>query len=242
MRVALISDIHANLMALKTVLDEVAQDEVDQVVCLGDVANLGPQPKESLELIRERGIPCVMGNHDSFMLEPDLVHTYTDQPLIARAVDWSHARLDPDDLAYLRTFPQTMELALDDGVKMLLFHGSPRSNMDDILALTPPEEIDQMLAGHEAAVMACGHTHIQMLRQHKGRLLINPGSVGCPFLEYVAGGPPTVMAYAEYAVVECVQGALKVSLSRIPLDREELYQAVEQSDFPLRGMMLQQYS
>lgn len=242
MRVALISDVHANLLALQTVLTAIEGDRADQVVCLGDVANLGPQPRETVRLIREQGIPCVMGNHDAFMLDPGLVHTYTDQPVIIQAVDWSRAQLEQDDLDFLATFQPSMRLALDDGVDLLLFHGSPRSNMEDLLATTPPEDIDRRLAGHQAAVMASGHTHIQMLRQHKGTLLLNPGSVGCPFLEYMAGAPPRVMPYAEYAVVEYRQGVIEVSLRRLSLDKKELYRAAEQSGFPLREMMLQQYA
>lgn len=242
MRVALISDVHANLLALRTVLSAIEGDRVDQVACLGDVANLGPQPKETLGLLKEQGIPCLMGNHDAFMLDPGLVHTYTDQPVIIQAVAWSRARLEQDDLDFMATFQPSLRLTLDGGVDLLLFHGSPRSNVDDLLATTPPEDIDRMLAGHQAAVMASGHTHIQMLRQHKGALLVNPGSVGCPFLEYVAGAPPKVMPYAEYAVVESRQGAIEVSLRRLPLDKKELYRSVEQSDFPLREMMLQQYA
>jgi predicted phosphodiesterase len=242
MRAALISDIHANFLALKTVLAAIEEDNVDQTICLGDVANLGPQPKETLGLIRERGIPCIIGNHDAFILDSGLVHTYTDQPVIIQAVDWSREQLDQDDLDFLRTFKPTLRLAMDDGMEMLLFHGSPASNMEDILATTPPEDIDRMLSGQNAAVAVCGHTHIQMLRQHKGTLLVNPGSVGCPFLEYMAGAPPIVMPYAEYAVVECARGALEVSLRRLYLDKKDLYQTVEQSDFPLREMMLLQYS
>lgn len=242
MRLALISDIHGNLLALQAVLDAIEADRVEQTVCMGDVASLGPQPKESLRLIREQGMPCIMGNHDAFMLDAGLVHTYTDQEVITRSVDWSRARLDQDDLDFVRTFVPSLRLSLEQGREILVFHGSPDSNMEDLLATTPPDELDRMLAGHEAEVIACGHTHIQMLRQHKGALLVNPGSVGCPFLEYVAGRPPTVLPFAEYAIIECRQGALEVSLRRVSLDKKALYHSVEQSGFPLREAMLRQYS
>jgi hypothetical protein len=79
-----------------------------------------------------------------------------------------------------------------------LFHGSPRSHIEDILASMPPEVLDAMLAGTTAAVLTGGHTHIQMLRQHHGRLLINPGSVGLAFKDYVSeawrAGRPTALS------------------------------------------------
>lgn len=242
MRLALISDIHGNLLALQAVLKAIEEDGADQTVCLGDVASLGPQPKECLGLIRDLGMPCIMGNHDAFMLDPGLVHGYTGMEVITRSVDWGRARLDQADLDFVRTFAPKSILPLEQDREILLFHGSPGSNMEDILATTPPEELDRMLGGDEAEVVACGHTHIQMLRQHKGVLLVNPGSVGCPFKEYVAGGPPTVMPFAEYAVVECREGALEVSLRRVALDKRALYHSVEESDFPLREAMLRQYA
>jgi hypothetical protein len=123
-----------------------------------------------------------------------------------------------------------------------LFHGSPRSNMEDVLANTPPDLLDEMLTGATATVMAGGHTHIQMLRQHHGILLVNPGSVGLAFKDYVGGGQPTILSHAEYAIIAEVNGTLGVDLRRVPLDRDELHQAQIDSDHPLRETLIQQYS
>ena len=114
--------------------------------------------------------------------------------------------------------------------------------MEDLLATTPPDELDRLLDGHTAAVMAGGHTHIQMLRQHRGVLLVNPGSVGLPFKEYVAGRPPTIMDHAEYAIVESRHGAVSVTLQRVPLDRSALRASLADWDNPLRGMLSAQYA
>ena len=90
--------------------------------------------------------------------------------------------------------------------------------------------------------MAGGHTHIQMLRQHRGTLLVNPGSVGLPFKEYVGGGAPTVLAHAEYAVVEAARGGVSVHLRRVALDRTELRDAAASVDHPLGKMLMQVYA
>ena len=90
--------------------------------------------------------------------------------------------------------------------------------------------------------MAGGHTHVQMLRQHRGILLLNPGSVGLPFKEYMAGGAPTLLAHAEYATVEAADGRISVSLHRVPLDPNSLREAAQASDVPLRDLLVQQYS
>ncbi len=75
MRIALISDIHANEVALGAVLDDIERTGVDRVVCLGDVATLGPRPESVLDRIRQMDCPCIMGNHDAFLLDPELIHT-----------------------------------------------------------------------------------------------------------------------------------------------------------------------
>ncbi|AUX27201.1 protein phosphatase [Sorangium cellulosum] len=242
MRIALISDIHANEVALRAVMASIEEVGVDHVVCLGDVATLGPRPGATLDVLRELGCPCILGNHDEFLLEPALIRTYTDVPIVVDAVDWCRDQLSGDDLAFLRTFQARLEIPLDAGATLLLFHGSPRSHMENLLADTPPEELDRALAGHAATVMAGGHTHIQMLRQHRGTLLVNPGSVGLPFKEFAAGGPPTLLDHAEYATVEARRGAVQVTLHRVPVDREALREAARACDNPMRGALLRHYA
>lgn len=242
MRIALISDIHANEVALRAVMASIEEVGVDQVVCLGDVATLGPRPGAVLDLLRELGCPCILGNHDEFLLDPALIHTYTDVPIVLDAVDWCRDQLSKDDVAFLRTFRPHLEIPLDAGATLFLFHGSPRSHMENLLAETPPEELDRALAGHAATVMAGGHTHIQMLRQHRGTLLVNPGSVGLPFKEFAAGGPPTLLPHAEYATVAARRGAVQVTLHRVPVDREALRNAVRDCDNPMRTTLLRHYA
>src|SRR5262245_6343065 len=99
MRVALISDLHGSTIALDAVLADIARCAVDRIVCLGDVATLGPDPKGVLERLGDLGCSCILGNHDAFMLDPGLIHTYTEAPIVVEAVDWCRARLSADELA-----------------------------------------------------------------------------------------------------------------------------------------------
>jgi predicted phosphodiesterase len=232
-RIALISDIHSNEVALRAVLADIERVGVDQIVCLGDVANLGPQPNAVIEILAELACPCIMGNHDEFLLDPALIHSYSQSPQVIASTEWNRSRLSSAELGFLRSFERDREIALGAHSKLYLFHGSPRSNTEDLLATTPPDELDEMLAGAAATVMAGGHTHIQMLRQHHGHLLVK---------DYVNGGPPTILSHAEYAIVEETAGTIDVGLHRVPLDGDKLRRANRQSDHPLRDYLLQQYS
>jgi predicted phosphodiesterase len=245
MRVVLISDIHGNQLALEAVLRDARVRGSDVVACLGDTASLGPHPREVLATLRSLHGPCIMGNHDAFLIEPALVSQYTQVPVITQAIDWCRAQLAPEDLAFLRGFAPRLELPLGAGRSLLLFHGSPASHMRDLLATTAEGELEAELGVRPASVMAGGHTHIQLLRQHRGSWLLNPGSVGMPFRSYVAGRRPEIMPYAEYAVVHASRGGLGVELKRVPLPRQALRAAIEHwADAPalLRDDMLLQYA
>ena len=90
--------------------------------------------------------------------------------------------------------------------------------------------------------MAGGHTHIQMLRQHRGILVVNPGSVGAPFAEFPRGDPPRVLDHAEYASIDVSGGSISVALHRVALDRGELRKAALASTNPMRLALAASYS
>jgi putative phosphoesterase len=242
MRVALISDLHGNELALNAVLADIARTGVDQIVCLGDVATLGPQPRDVLGRLAELRCICILGNHDEFMLEEELIRSYSEAPLIVEAVDWCRAQLSRVELEFLGSFQRRVELSLEDSGTLLLFHGTPESNRIDLLATTPAERVDEMLGGRRATVMAGGHTHIQMLRQHRGNLIVNPGSVGLAFKEYVNGQLPSLLPHAEYAVIQAVEGDIDVSLRRVALDKAELRAAAGAVEHPLQEWLTQMYA
>lgn len=241
-RVALISDIHANALALEAVLAEIGRAGVDETVCLGDVATLGPRPSEVIDILGERGIRSIMGNHDEFLLDPELIHAYRTVPVVVDAVGWCRSRLSGAELAFLGTFHRQIEIPLGAHARLLLFHGSPRSHMENLLAATPDAALDEALDGHHATVMAGGHTHLQMIRAHRGALVVNPGSVGMPFKEFVGARQPTVLSHADYAIVEASATGVRVDLRHVALERGALYGAMAATDNPLRASLLQQYA
>ena len=233
MRIALLSDIHGNDVAFGAVLKDMRRRGADQIVFLGDVATLGPNPQSTVELLFELNCSCIMGNHDAFLLEPTLVEAYTKATLVIEAIGWCREQLSNESLDFLAGFHSSLEIPLGANSKLLLYHGSPRSNVEEILATTPPEQLEVLLDGQHATVMAGWHTHLQMLRQHRGGLLLNAGSVGQPFKEYVAGDVRNaILAHAEYAVVEEAGGVISAALYRVPLDKGALQSSVAKRETP----------
>jgi predicted phosphodiesterase len=236
-RLALISDIHGNEVALRAVLRDIERRGADEIACLGDVSCLGPRPRETLALVLEHCDYLILGNHDEYMFAPDAVFAHTSAPPVIAAVDQCRSELSAADIDALRGFADKLAPHAD----LLLFHGSPESNNCDLVAETPDAELVQRLAGHTAQVLAGGHTHVQLVRQHRGRWLINPGSVGMPFERFVDGAPPTILPHAEYAIVELSAATPSVTLCQVELDRTALIRDVSGWTGEMAGYLLQQY-
>ncbi|HEX6287912.1 MAG TPA: metallophosphoesterase family protein [Herpetosiphonaceae bacterium] len=231
MRVALISDIHGNLVALETVLADLAGQAVDRIVCLGDVAATGPQPHEAIERLRALNCPVVMGNTDEWLITARPATAASDE--IHQAIDrWCREQLTAADLDFLRTFAPTIEVALDDKTALLCVHGSPRSNTEAIETTTPDDALAPMLSNTAALVIASGHTHVQMLRRYNGQIVINPGSVGLPYEILGASDEIRNPPWAEYAILSWHGQRLGIELRRVPLDIRAVTRAALESGMP----------
>lgn len=229
MKIALISDIHGNLHALDRVLAAIHDEQVDQIVCLGDVAALGPHPAGVVARLRQIGCLAVMGNCDVWLAEWPLPEEESD---LWRQACWAAELLSPQDLAFIRGFQPATSLRLDGGSSLLCFHGSPRSNREVILATTPDDQLAAMLAGHDAAILIGGHTHIQMVRRFGKSLIVNAGSVGLPYDLSTPPGHFWHPPWAEWAMIEETAGHMSIELRRTPLDVAALIEMAKSSTMP----------
>lgn len=228
-RVALLSDIHGNLVALEAVLSDIAGRGVTRGVILGDVAVGGPEPRGALARIKELGLPVVLGNTDAWLVNPRpfVDHRFPEKESIE---SWCRAQMTESDLAVVAGFKPVVTLPMEAGQSMLCIHGSPRSPGERILATTPDEELANMLGPTPPALVACGHTHTAMLRRAGATTIINPGNVG------LNGN-----AVAEYAIVDLTEGRLNVEFRQVAYDKALLAERVRQSGMPHADWWLDHY-
>ena len=163
----IISDIHANKVALEAVLSDMPP--VDTLVCAGDVVGYNPWPGECIEELRTRAIPSIGGNHDRAVVSGD---TQWMNAMATRGVDYARDVLSDDQIDWLRELP--VELTLADG-RIKVVHGHP----DDPDHYTRRAEVNAHLLGDED-VLVLGHTHVQFTERVGGGIVLNPGSVGQP--------------------------------------------------------------
>jgi len=233
MRIALIADIHGNLVALDAVLDDLAHERIDRTICLGDVAAFGPQPVEVIARLRDQGCSVVMGDTDTELLEPGAPAADEGLRRLQEIDPWALARLTPANREYLGAFTSTLAVALDNERSLLCYHGSPRSYKDRIYATTSGDELKLMFADAKATIYAGAHTHIQLVRRHRDVLVLNPGSVGLAYDRLPTPGTPVRNPpWAEYAIMTVEGHHLSVDLRRIPFDVSALWRAAHDNEMP----------
>jgi diadenosine tetraphosphatase ApaH/serine/threonine PP2A family protein phosphatase len=191
-RVVVISDVHANLYALETVLGEIDREPPAQIWCLGDTVGYGPHPNECCTLVQNRCSLVLAGNHDLIALGSAEVDVEDFNPDAAAASVWTREQLTDESRTFLEALEPTAEV---EGAQ--LFHGSPRDPVWDYVldAIVAVESF----ALTSAQVVLVGHTHVSTAlvlhpdrldgghapdeletRLDEGRWLLNPGSVGQP--------------------------------------------------------------
>ena len=242
MRIAFISDIHGNLTALEAVLADINKNGTDQIICLGDTISLGPQPLETLNVLKELNCIYIMGNHDEAILDPEKAPELEITEHLVPDLYWCRDQLVADSFEFLKSFQGNYKIEFPNGVQLLAFHGSPNSTTDIIQATTSPELLDKYFAEQSSTVFIGGHSHIQMHRRYGKKLILNSGSVGNAFeFAFSPGNPPHLLPWAEYAVIDQSGNTFDVDLRRVYFDTDALLKIVKQSSLPGADWWLKQY-
>ena len=247
MRLIVLSDVHGNCFSLETVLQDVKKTSYDHILCNGDMIQSGPQPHETVQLLREIKCSIVMGNSDAWLM----TGIETDAHLISKdrrkkldiVREWSLSKLDEEDRAFINTFQPTVAVDLGHGRKLLAFHGSPASPDQFLLPSTPEDEFQEILKPYANNILTGGHMHLQYTRRLRDsqNFFFNPGSVGVAYNHEQSTPNGLLDPWAEYAIlsVDGVQVALE--FRRVPLDMRKIAEVYRQSDRPFADTAMGQY-
>jgi predicted phosphodiesterase len=221
MRVAVFSDIHGNCLALETVMAYIQQAGADRIVCLGDAIQGGPQPAETVALLRDLACPTVMGNSDDWLLTGVTTETLT--PLQHQMREWSLSNLSEIDRDFIAQFPATIEIEVSKDKRLLCFHGSPRNYNDHILPTTSDDDLKELLGDDLSFIYTGGHVHSQLLRRIGDTFYFRPGSVGRVYdRNRIKAGNFRLDPWAEYAMLSTTDTQFSIEFRRVPVDIEKL--------------------
>jgi predicted phosphodiesterase len=243
MKTVVISDIHGNLTAFDAVLRNLEEESYDKLVFLGDAAATGPEPHEVIARLRSKNPICIMGNTDEWLLNPILRENPDAEVKVVEDIDfWCAKQLTDSDRDFLRSFKPMTRVGIGGDAMLLAYHGSPKSNREGIPPVGTPEELESVLLGERATVMAGGHLHVQMFRRHQDSILINPGSVGLPIERNPSTGRVRIPPWSEHAVISFEGGRLDISMRRVPLSQDDVTKSIAGSSMPHKEEFLQRWT
>jgi putative phosphoesterase len=214
MRIAVLSDVHGNLPALRAVLEDVDRLGLSTIWVAGDHVGYNPWPNEVLEILRSRKVRAIRGNHDRAVLGGD---TSWFNELAAAAIRWTRIVLAPAGVGYLKELEDRTRGTMPEGL-VAMYHGSPRHDDEYVMPWMASEDL-VALAG--APYVILGHTHLPMLASFRSGLLVNPGSVGQP-----RDGNPR----AAWGVLDTGRRAFEVR--RVPYDVDAVATAIRRVGLP----------
>lgn len=220
-KIAIISDIHGNIPALKSVLSDIKSRKIEKIICLGDLAGKGPEPEEAVDIVKENCDTVLKGNWDY------LISEVNDREMLT----WHNKKLGNNRVEYLRELPLYTEFYIS-GRLIRLCHAAPEDVFGRVQGNAPVEEKMKLFSAPEgktaeADVIGYGDIHGAYVQNFKGKTIFNVGSVGNP-LE---------ITQASYGIIEGNYSSRELSsfsinLVRVPYDIEKAVELAENSDMP----------
>lgn len=207
MKIAVLSDIHGNLDALRSVMNDIDCQNIDKIFICGDLALAGPEPVETLDFIidltKKKDISIIQGNTDEMIIKstgnPDDIYTPPNK-IMASALNYAQKLLRPDQKEFLRKLPVQLREKIGK-LEILLVHGSPRKNNEDIFPDMEISKVKEIVAGTTEDIIFCGHTHIPVIYHLDKQVIINAGSVGRPFTK-VPDSSYVILNYPDFSTLE----------------------------------------
>ena len=200
--IAVISDIHSNLPALKVVLERIDELAPELILCAGDLVGYNPYPNEVVWEIKRRNISCIRGNHDRAVILDD--YTYFNR-YAAMAAMWTREKLSKENILYLASLKDSIHLEYEN-FKIAVHHGAP---FDEDYYIYPDMATEKLLGYDNADILILGHTHVPFVKIFHSGVILNPGSVGQP-----RDGDPR----ASYLLMDPKKGKYEVRRVEYPIE------------------------
>jgi putative phosphoesterase len=221
-RIAIISDIHGNQVALDAVLDDLSKrSAVDQTVIAGDLCLNGPRPRQVLDTLRALNCPVIQGNVDYEVVSEAPQKGAKKRSVIA----WTREEIGQEGIDYLASLPESYLVNNPDGEDVLVVHANPLNQEDALFPTSPDSTLEQLLGSLEPTIGALvfGHVHIAYIRQWRHLLLVDVGSCGLPRDEDTR---------ASYGILTWRNEGWEAEIFRVVYDIDEVVKQLKNSSMP----------
>ncbi len=218
LEIVLVSDIHSNLEALKSVSKNMPQQPI---YCIGDFVGYGANPNEAIQWAKEREVTAVIGNHDYATITGD---TEWFNKEAAAAIEWTRKHISTSGKKYLSSLPRRRVVKIG-GLKMLMVHGSPTDTLFEYVHPATHEHLfNAYLKRFKVDIIVMGHTHIPFVWEGRKGFVVNPGSVGQPR----SGGPN-----ASYLILKVEDKRVEFEHRPTPYDTKAAAEKIRNAELPV---------
>lgn len=208
MVIGLISDVHANVLALEAPLAALKRSRVDTVICLGDMVGYGPSPNETISLLRERNVMCCLGDADE-RIAFDFARRDGRTDVADQTIQWTRDIIEPQHVEWLRGLPVQRRLETPAG-RLRAFHGTAEDPSERTHLQLDPMALTRLLERHRCSVLTVGGSHVPYFRRvGAAGWVVNPGSVGLSL-----NGEPG----ADVCVLQIDEAGVEIRMDKVDYD------------------------
>lgn len=237
MKIGIISDIHCNIDALKIAFEEFEKEDVDKLICVGDVIGIGPYPAECMDLLmenKEKFLCFVRGNHEGYLLKglPKRSHDESNGQLLSldelNMFKWNHSKLSDSHIEFIKTWNDRAQFEIEEK-KIVVEHYPIDKNgkFKKFCARPTYEQIDKLCEEKNADIFIFGHTHNELYYNENNKMYINPGSLGCPIATDAAN----------FGILE-IDSKVSYKQLNIKYDVDKVIDDINKLNYPVHSLMI----
>lgn len=221
MRIGIITDIHNNLIALESVLNEI-EKTCDCIICCGDIIGIGPYPEETVKRVMQiRNLIAVRGNHERYLIDGMPNEIPNDEHMDFEEMKhhkWEHRQLSNSSIEFLKTLPYSRKFEIE-GKKIVVTHYAMN---DDNKYYSFKNNIEKLFSSVEADIIIYGHNHSKNIC-NTDKLYINVGSLGCPAND---------RNIARYGILEITDGYVNIEAKELKYDSQTVINKINELNYP----------